>query len=103
MEPPSGPPPPASAPLGQGYAEFAAARRASAAAASTSYDDDDFFLPLNHKPDQSVDWDTVEAASMDVPIPATNVGYRLMMKMGWKDGAGPYLLLQLLACVPRGM
>jgi hypothetical protein len=30
----------------------------------------------------------VEAADMETHIPASNVGYKLLLKMGWKAGTG---------------
>lgn len=35
-----------------------------------------------------VDYTKVEAADMDTHIPANNVGYKLLLKMGWKAGTG---------------
>ncbi|KAF9309686.1 G patch domain-containing protein 8 [Podila horticola] len=35
-----------------------------------------------------VDYAKVEAADMDTHIPANNVGYKLLLKMGWKAGTG---------------
>eukprot|EP01134_Creolimax_fragrantissima_P002847 CFRG2847T1 len=35
-----------------------------------------------------LDLDNTEQSSMDKPIPETNVGYKLLLKMGWKDGNG---------------
>ncbi|KAG0019359.1 G patch domain-containing protein 8 [Podila clonocystis] len=35
-----------------------------------------------------VDYTKVEAADMDTHIPSNNVGYKLLLKMGWKAGTG---------------
>lgn len=35
-----------------------------------------------------MDYTKVEAADMDTHIPANNVGYKLLLKMGWKAGTG---------------
>ncbi|KAG0036095.1 hypothetical protein BGZ82_004705 [Podila clonocystis] len=35
-----------------------------------------------------VDYTNVEAADIDTHIPANNVGYKLLLKMGWKAGTG---------------
>uniref|UniRef100_A0A9I9D9N1 G-patch domain-containing protein n=1 Tax=Cucumis melo TaxID=3656 RepID=A0A9I9D9N1_CUCME len=45
---------------------------------------DDFRLPINHKPTENVDLDNVEQASLDTQLTSSNVGYRLLQKMGWK-------------------
>ena len=43
-----------------------------------------FRLPINHKPTENVDLDNVEQASLDKQLPSSNIGYRLLQKMGWK-------------------
>ncbi|XP_021621266.1 G patch domain-containing protein 8 isoform X2 [Manihot esculenta] len=45
---------------------------------------EDFRLPINHKPTENVDLDNVEQASLDTKLTASNVGFRLLQKMGWK-------------------
>ncbi|XP_023516877.1 G patch domain-containing protein 8 isoform X1 [Cucurbita pepo subsp. pepo] len=45
---------------------------------------DDFRLPINHRPTENVDLDNVEQASLDTQLTSSNVGYRLLQKMGWK-------------------
>lgn len=43
-----------------------------------------FRLPINHRPTENVDLDNVEQASLDKQLPSSNIGYRLLQKMGWK-------------------
>ncbi|XP_073024508.1 uncharacterized protein [Primulina eburnea] len=45
---------------------------------------DDFRLPINHRVTENVDLNNVEQASLDVQLTSTNVGFRLLQKMGWK-------------------
>lgn len=45
---------------------------------------DDFRLPINHRVTENVDLVNVEQASLDVQLTSTNVGFRLLQKMGWK-------------------
>ncbi|CAI9101388.1 OLC1v1038699C2 [Oldenlandia corymbosa var. corymbosa] len=45
---------------------------------------DDFHLPINHRPTENVDLDNVEQASLDTQLTSSNVGFRLLQKMGWK-------------------
>ncbi len=44
---------------------------------------DDYHLPFRHQPDASLDA-SVEQASADKPIDQSNVGFKLLQKMGWK-------------------
>lgn len=49
-------------------------------------DDDfreDFRLPINHRPTENVDLDDVEQASLDTHLSSSNIGFRLLQKMGW--------------------
>ncbi|XP_030551710.1 G patch domain-containing protein 8 isoform X1 [Rhodamnia argentea] len=49
-------------------------------------DDDfreDFRLPINHRPTENVDLDDVEQASLDTHLTSSNIGFRLLQKMGW--------------------
>ncbi|XP_058191721.1 uncharacterized protein LOC131308741 [Rhododendron vialii] len=46
--------------------------------------DDDFRLPISHRPTENVDLDNVEQASLDTKLTSSNVGFRLLQKMGWK-------------------
>lgn len=43
-------------------------------------------LPLNRYLEENVDLDETECASLDAAIPDTNVGYRLLQKLGWRGG-----------------
>ncbi|WCJ26830.1 D111/G-patch domain-containing protein [Euphorbia peplus] len=45
---------------------------------------EDFRLPINQKPTENVDLDNVEQASLDTMLTASNIGFRLLQKMGWK-------------------
>lgn len=41
-------------------------------------------MPINHKPTENVDLDNVEQASLDTQLTSSNIGFRLLQKMGWK-------------------
>ncbi|XP_047331574.1 septin and tuftelin-interacting protein 1 homolog 2-like [Impatiens glandulifera] len=43
-----------------------------------------FYLPINHKPTENVDLDNVEQASLNTQLSSSNIGFRLLQKMGWK-------------------
>lgn len=45
---------------------------------------EDFRLPINHRPTENVDLDNVEQASLDTQLSSSNVGFKLLQKMGWK-------------------
>lgn len=45
---------------------------------------DEFRLPINQRPTENVDLENVEQASLDTHIASSNVGFRLLQKMGWK-------------------
>ncbi|PWA82546.1 toll/interleukin-1 receptor (TIR) domain-containing protein [Artemisia annua] len=45
---------------------------------------DEFRLPINQRLTENVDLDHVEQASLDTQLPSSNVGFRLLQKMGWK-------------------
>ncbi|KAJ9550622.1 hypothetical protein OSB04_014667 [Centaurea solstitialis] len=45
---------------------------------------DEFRLPIHHRPTENVDLDNVEQASLDTQLTSSNVGFRLLQKMGWK-------------------
>ncbi|KAI3448428.1 hypothetical protein Pfo_005093 [Paulownia fortunei] len=45
---------------------------------------EDFRLPINHRVTENVDLDNVEQASLDTQLTSSNVGFRLLQKMGWK-------------------
>ncbi|CAN0897306.1 G patch domain-containing protein 8 [Linum grandiflorum] len=44
----------------------------------------DFCLPRNHRPTENVDLENVEQASLETKLTSSNVGFRLLQKMGWK-------------------
>lgn len=45
---------------------------------------EDFCLPINHRPTENVDLDNVEQASEDRQLSSSNIGFKLLQKMGWK-------------------
>ncbi|XP_043725094.1 G patch domain-containing protein 8 [Telopea speciosissima] len=45
---------------------------------------EDFRLPINHKPTENPDLDNVEQASLETQLTSSNIGFRLLQKMGWK-------------------
>ncbi|KAF8099372.1 hypothetical protein N665_0245s0049 [Sinapis alba] len=44
----------------------------------------EFRLPITHRVTENVDLENVEQASLDTMISSSNVGFRLLQKMGWK-------------------
>mmetsp|Transcript_23665 Transcript_23665/g.65633 ORF Transcript_23665/g.65633 Transcript_23665/m.65633 type:complete len:401 (-) Transcript_23665:82-1284(-) len=50
--------------------------------------DEDFRLPIDHQPEQSLRRDGIPMADMDTPIPENNVGYQMLLKLGWSVGKG---------------
>lgn len=50
--------------------------------------DDEFSLPRNAEITGYIDYDKTYQVSMETHIPETNVGYRLLQKMGWRQGQG---------------
>ncbi|XP_078169288.1 D111/G-patch domain-containing protein isoform X2 [Carex rostrata] len=47
-------------------------------------EDDDFRLPKYHRPTENLDTEDLEQASLDTQLTSSNVGFRLLQKMGWK-------------------
>ncbi|EPS61078.1 hypothetical protein M569_13722, partial [Genlisea aurea] len=45
---------------------------------------EDFRLPVDHRVTENVDLDNVEQASLDTQLTSSNIGFRLLQKMGWK-------------------
>ncbi|KAM7273219.1 hypothetical protein ACFE04_027883 [Oxalis oulophora] len=45
---------------------------------------EEFRLPIRQRPTENVDLDNVEQASLDKMLTSSNVGFRLLQKMGWK-------------------
>ncbi|KAL2536906.1 G-patch domain-containing protein [Forsythia ovata] len=45
---------------------------------------EDFRLPIHHRPTENVDLDNVEQASLERQLTSSNIGFRLLQKMGWK-------------------
>ncbi|CAG8694098.1 10758_t:CDS:2, partial [Funneliformis mosseae] len=52
------------------------------------FDDISFSLPRGHVPQSYLDLSSTEIASMDEHLPESNIGYKLLLKMGWKVGQG---------------
>ncbi|XP_037475118.1 G patch domain-containing protein 8-like [Triticum dicoccoides] len=48
----------------------------------------EFRLPRGHRPVENLDTEGLEQASVDTQLAASNVGFRLLQKMGWKSGKG---------------
>uniref|UniRef100_A0A453A6R1 G-patch domain-containing protein n=1 Tax=Aegilops tauschii subsp. strangulata TaxID=200361 RepID=A0A453A6R1_AEGTS len=60
-----------------------------------------------HRPVENLDTEGLEQASVDTRLAASNVGFRLLQKMGWKSGKGLgkneqgfFPLLSPLSCLP---
>ncbi|GLJ31004.1 hypothetical protein SUGI_0619840 [Cryptomeria japonica] len=45
---------------------------------------EDFRLPINHRPTENLDTDNLEQASVDTQLTSSNIGFKLLQKMGWK-------------------
>ncbi|MED6208453.1 hypothetical protein PIB30_045180 [Stylosanthes scabra] len=45
---------------------------------------EDFRLPIHHRPTENVDLENVEQASLDTQLTSSNIGFKLLQKMGWK-------------------
>ncbi|KAK4835118.1 hypothetical protein QYF36_005502 [Acer negundo] len=45
---------------------------------------EEFRLPIHQKPTENIDLDNVEQASLDTKLTSSNIGFRLLQKMGWK-------------------
>uniref|UniRef100_A0A061RQK4 G patch domain-containing protein 8-like n=1 Tax=Tetraselmis sp. GSL018 TaxID=582737 RepID=A0A061RQK4_9CHLO len=43
---------------------------------------------MDHEPTQALNTDGISIASLDTPIPDTNIGYRMLQKLGWTEGRG---------------
>ncbi|CAA7398610.1 unnamed protein product [Spirodela intermedia] len=46
--------------------------------------EEDFRLPIHHRPTENLDTENLEQASLDTRLTSSNVGFRLLQKMGWK-------------------
>lgn len=61
---------------------------------------EEFRLPITHRVTENVDLEDVEQASLETMISSSNVGFRLLQKMGWrgkglgKQEQGSWALLQ---------
>lgn len=49
-------------------------------------DNVDFSLPKDHRIEDNVDLSDTHTASLHEAIPAHNVGYKMLEKMGWRGG-----------------
>lgn len=45
---------------------------------------EDFRLPITHRPTENLITDHLEQASVETSLSSSNVGFRLLQKMGWK-------------------
>ncbi|KAK8933713.1 hypothetical protein KSP39_PZI016042 [Platanthera zijinensis] len=45
---------------------------------------EEFHLPISHRPVENLDTDNLEQASLETQLTSSNIGYRLLQKMGWK-------------------
>lgn len=45
---------------------------------------DEFRLPISHRPTENLDMDNLVQVSLDTQITSSNIGFRLLQKMGWK-------------------
>jgi G-patch domain len=41
-------------------------------------------LPKHHQPTENLDTEDLEQASVDTQLTSSNIGFRLLQKMGWK-------------------
>lgn len=49
---------------------------------------EEFRLPMGHRPTENLDTEGLQQASVYTQLTASNVGFRLLQKMGWKTGKG---------------
>ncbi|RKO88815.1 hypothetical protein BDK51DRAFT_28806 [Blyttiomyces helicus] len=49
---------------------------------------DAFHLPRTHIPSSYLSIEPGAQSSMDLPLPSTNIGFKLLLKMGWSEGRG---------------
>jgi hypothetical protein len=47
-----------------------------------------FSLPRFSQPSGYIDYETTTLVSMETHLPETNIGYKLLQKMGWTAGKG---------------
>lgn len=50
--------------------------------------EDEFSLPIGQRPEENLRTDGLEIMTLDTQISSTNVGYRMLQKMGWSAGQG---------------
>ena len=46
--------------------------------------EEEFRLPIHHRPTENLETENLEQASLDTKLTPSNVGFRLLQKMGWK-------------------
>ncbi|CAM6124788.1 unnamed protein product [Calypogeia fissa] len=73
----------------QDYPQFAQAKRRQERerAYEESLAEDlgrDFYLPIDHRPTENLVTDDLQQASVDTQLSSSNVGFKLLQKMGWK-------------------
>jgi hypothetical protein len=49
---------------------------------------EEFSLPRFSQPSGYIDYETTALVSMETHLPETNIGYKLLQKMGWSAGKG---------------
>jgi hypothetical protein len=45
---------------------------------------EEFRLPITHRPVENLNTEYLEQASVDTSLSSSNIGFRLLQKMGWK-------------------
>lgn len=64
---------------------------------------EDFRLPIDHRPTENLDIENLEQASLDTQLTSSNIGFRLLQKMGWKgkglgkDEQGIFFIMSIAA------
>lgn len=74
--------------LASRYGSQNSASRANMARDAQMDDTDGDFRLSHGAPEETFDGSETEQSSMDKPIDSSNIGYRLLLRMGWKPGCG---------------
>lgn len=45
---------------------------------------EEFKLPITHRPVENLNTQFLEQATLETSLPSSNIGFRLLQKMGWK-------------------
>jgi hypothetical protein len=51
-------------------------------------DEQEFSLPRFSQPTGYIDYENTTHVTMETELPASNIGYKLLQKMGWTEGQG---------------